>query len=69
MRKPMERTRGNCGSLKQLVVAGIRMTHLAKVAQHKEHEFQRQGKDDIAPRTPKGHPGRKAGRAWNAKWE
>jgi hypothetical protein len=39
LRKLMERTRGNCGSLKQLVAAGMRMTHRAKVARRREHGF------------------------------
>jgi hypothetical protein len=37
LRKPMERTRGNCGSLKQLVAAEMRVTHRAKMAQRKDH--------------------------------
>jgi hypothetical protein len=59
VRKQMERTRGNCGSLKQLVAAEMRMTHLGQVAQCKEHGLQRQCKDDIAPITPKGRTSRK----------
>jgi hypothetical protein len=59
LRKPMEWTWGNCGSLKQLVSARMRMTHCAKVAQCKEHRLQRQGKDSIAPRTLKGRTSRK----------
>jgi hypothetical protein len=51
LRKPMERTRGNCESLKELVPSGMRMTHRAKVARRKEHALQRQGKADTAPRT------------------
>jgi hypothetical protein len=38
LRKLMERTRGNCGSLEQLVASRIRMTHCAKLARCKEHE-------------------------------
>jgi hypothetical protein len=34
------------------------MTHSAKVAQRGEHGLQRQGKDDIAPRTLKGQTSR-----------
>jgi hypothetical protein len=37
-----------------MAVTGIRTTHSAKVARHWEHGLQRQGKDDIALRTPKG---------------
>jgi hypothetical protein len=59
MKKPMERTRENCGSLKQLVAAGMRMTHCAIVARRKERGLQRQGKDDIAPRILKGRTSRK----------
>jgi hypothetical protein len=35
------------------------MTHHAKVARDKEHGLQKQGKDDIAPRTLKGRTSRK----------
>jgi hypothetical protein len=59
LRKPMEQTWGNCGSLKQLVTAGMRMTHRTDVAWRKEHGLQRQVKDDVAPRTPKGKTFRK----------
>jgi hypothetical protein len=55
----MERTGGNCGSLKQLVAARMRMTHRAEVARRKEHGLQTQGKDDIAPRTPEGRRSKK----------
>jgi hypothetical protein len=48
------RTQGNCRPRNELAPAGIRMTHIAKVARRKEHGLQRQGKDDVAPRTPKG---------------
>jgi hypothetical protein len=44
----------NCGPHKELAAAGIRMTHCAKVARGREHRLQRQGNDDIAPRTQKG---------------
>jgi hypothetical protein len=47
-------TQGNCGSQKEFAAAGIRTTHCAKVARGKEHGLQRQGNDDIAPRTQKG---------------
>jgi hypothetical protein len=38
LRKPMKWTWGNCGSLKQLVTAGMRMTHHAR---RKEHGLQK----------------------------
>jgi hypothetical protein len=41
LRKPMELTWGNRGSLKQLVAAGMRMTHHAKAARCKEHGHQK----------------------------
>jgi hypothetical protein len=44
----------NCGPRKEFAAAGIRMTHCAKVARGREHGLQRQGNDDIAPRTQKG---------------
>jgi hypothetical protein len=37
-----------------LGAARIRMILHGKVAQRKEHGLQRKGKDDVAPRTPKG---------------
>jgi hypothetical protein len=46
-------TQGNCGPRQELGAAGIRMTLRAKVARRREHELQRKGKDDTAPRTPK----------------
>jgi hypothetical protein len=52
------RSQGNCRPRKELAAAGIRMTHSAKVARSREHGLQRQGKDDIAPRTPKGRTSR-----------
>jgi hypothetical protein len=48
------RTQENCRPCKELAAAGIRMTRCAKVARGREHGLQRQGKDDIAPRTWKG---------------
>jgi hypothetical protein len=33
----------------------MRLTHCAAMAQHREHGLQRQGKDDMALRTQKGH--------------
>jgi hypothetical protein len=47
-------TQGNCGPRKEYAAAGIRTTSCAKVARGWEHGLQRQGKDDIAPRTRKG---------------
>jgi hypothetical protein len=38
----------------ELAIARMRITHLAEVAQCREHRFQRQGKDDTALKTPKG---------------
>jgi hypothetical protein len=46
-------TQGNCGPRKRLTATGIRMTRCAKVARGREHGLQRQGKDDIAPKTQK----------------
>jgi hypothetical protein len=37
----------------------MRMTHSAEVARRRAHGLQRQEKDDIAPRTPKGRTSRK----------
>jgi hypothetical protein len=51
-------TWGNWGSRSKLAPAGMRMTHRARVALRKKHGLQRQGKDDIAPRTPKGRMSR-----------
>jgi hypothetical protein len=59
LRMPMEQTWGNSRSLKQLVAAGMRMTHHAKVAWHKEHGLRKQVKDDIALRILKGLTSRK----------
>jgi hypothetical protein len=39
----------------------MRMTHRAEVARRKEHGLQREGKDDIALRTPKGRTSMKKG--------
>jgi hypothetical protein len=47
-------TQEYCGLHKEFVAAGIRTTRCAKVAQGREHGLQRQGNDDIAPRTWKG---------------
>jgi hypothetical protein len=47
------RTHGNCGPWSKLATAGMRMTHSAKVAQHREDGHQRQV-EDIARRTQKG---------------
>jgi hypothetical protein len=47
-------THENCGQRKEFAVVGIRTTQCAKVARGREHGLQKQGKDDIAPRTRKG---------------
>jgi hypothetical protein len=44
----------NCGPRKEFAASGIRMTRCAKVARGREHGLQRQGTDNIAPRTRKG---------------
>jgi hypothetical protein len=53
-----ERTWGYCGSWKTVTVAARRMTCSAAVARRKEHGLHRLGKDDMAPRTPKGRTSR-----------
>jgi hypothetical protein len=57
------RTQGNCGPHKELAAAGIKMTHTAEVARSREHRLQRQEKDGIAPKTPKGRTSRV--KRWN----
>jgi hypothetical protein len=52
--EPKERTWENCRSWSKLAAAGMRMTRNAKVTRGREHGLQRQGKDDISPRTWKG---------------
>jgi hypothetical protein len=49
--EPKELTQGNCGPRKRLTASGIRTTPCAKVARGREHGLQRQGKDDIIPKT------------------
>jgi hypothetical protein len=61
--EPMERIRGNCGSRKKLTAVGM-MTHRAKVARRKGHGLQRQGKNNVAPKTTKRRTFGK--KCWNA---
>jgi hypothetical protein len=52
--KPKEKTRGNCGSRKQLTAAGRKMTRRAGVERRKGHGRKGLNKHDVAPRTTKG---------------
>jgi hypothetical protein len=47
-------TQENCGPLKEFAAAGIRTTLCAKVERGREHGLQKQGENNIAPRTLKG---------------
>jgi hypothetical protein len=48
------RNQENCGPRKEFAAAGIRTTRCAKLARGREHGLQRQGNDNIAPRSRKG---------------
>jgi hypothetical protein len=56
--KAKELTRGDCGSRRTLAAACRKVFRRAAVARRREHGLQRQGKDNMAPRTPKGRTSR-----------
>jgi hypothetical protein len=64
--RPQERTRGNYGSRKKLVVAGRKMTPRAGVARRKVHIIRKnQTREKVARRTCKGRTNEK--RLWKAR--